>query len=393
MKKINHKKVLLITFVLVVIVNIFAWLAPIVSSKTGIFNWCDVYARYINPIWVNIWARIMNIFPFSVGEWLIVAGIIFVFATVIISIVYGVYLLAGRMLKKDFGKIIRFIRKYYVFAAYVAVIVMIVMTLNCTIYYHCSDLDVKGDFDAETGDRSYTIEELQILRNYIVSNCNELSRQMTRDENGYITYDGDISGAVKSALHNISDEYPRLKGYYPDVKHMFFSDLMSQSYMSGYYFPFSMEANCNGNMYIMNYPAVYAHELTHLHGYIYEDEANFLAYKACISSDDLYIKYSGYLSVLAYVNNAYFESIGENLTLYVSQEMILDQVIDDDIFLTEEAWEQVEDDALMDTETVDKASEVFTDTSLKLNGVEEGMASYSGVVELLLKYYEGILYN
>lgn len=34
----------------------------------------------------------------------------------------------------------------------------------------------------------------------------------------------------------------------------------------------------------------------------------------------------------------------------------------------------------------------FTDTSLKINGVNEWIISYSLSVELLLKYYDGILY-
>lgn len=33
------------------------------------------------------------------------------------------------------------------------------------------------------------------------------------------------------------------------------------------------------------------------------------------------------------------------------------------------------------------------DASLKLNGVEEGMKAYDGVVKLLLDYYDGVLYG
>ena len=42
---------------------------------------------------------------------------------------------------------------------------------------------------------------------------------------------------------------------------------------------------------------------------------------------------------------------------------------------------------MIDTETVDEISDTFTDTVLKANGVEDGMISYSRVVELLMWCY------
>jgi hypothetical protein len=67
-------------------------------------------------------------------------------------------------------------------------------------------------------------------------------------------------------------------------------------------------------------------------------------------------------------------------------------VADDNIFLTRETWQEVEKKAIVKTATVKKVSNTLVDTSLKLNGVEEGMLAYDGVVELLLKYYDGELY-
>ena len=55
-------------------------------------------------------------------------------------------------------------------------------------------------------------------------------------------------------------------------------------------------------MYITNMPFTICHELAHLKGYIYEDEANFIAFMACINSDNLFFQYSGYLNVLNYVS-------------------------------------------------------------------------------------------
>lgn len=141
-------------------------------------------------------------------------------------------------------------------------------------------------------------------------------------------------------------------------------------------------------MHIMNYPATMCHELAHLRGYIYEDEANFISFLACVQSEDPLFQYAGYLSVLNYLDNDFFDAVGGNLEAYLAQPSILKQVHEDNVFLTQEAWEQVEEDAVLDTEVVDAVSDEFTDTVLVVNGVEDGILSYNRVVELLLQYYE-----
>ncbi len=416
MKK--RTKILIALYVAVVVLNVGAWIAPTLSTTFGVANWCDLYAEHVNPVIVNVWARAMNLVNFSLGEVLVVLGIVLAVIFVVMTVVRVVTAIVSRRFERkrcgvdvngdtsnDEDKFVASVitdvqdrkkrntfkhiyKNYSTFLAWVLAILCIIMTLNCTIYYHCSALEV-GD---ESSDRDYTLAELETLRDYIVEKCNYYSEIMDRDEDGYIIYDGDIQEAARNALQNISDTYPRLSGYYPDVKHMFFSNLMSQSYMAGYYFPFSMEANCNGNMYIMNYAACYTHELAHLHGYIYEDEANFIAYLACVESDDPFVAYSGYLSVLNRVNNAYYKSLKANPGAEASTVTISEQVKEDDVFLLEETWEEVEATAIVSTETVEKASDTFVETSLNLNGVSDGMASYNRVVELLLKYYDGVGY-
>ena len=59
----------------------------------------------------------------------------------------------------------------------------------------------------------------------------------------------------------------------------------------------------------------------------------------------------------------------------------------DNVFLTPDAWEQVEEKAVIKTETVKKASMKFVETNLQANGLEQGLANYSEVVGLLMDYY------
>ena len=164
---------------------------------------------------------------------------------------------------------------------------------------------------------------------------------------------------------------------------------MSQQYLTGIYFPFTLEANYNTTMYLMNAPATICHEFSHLKGVILEDEANYFGFVACIQSENAFLQYSGYLSVIDYLER--------EVKKYDAMDASLPQmntfVRKDSVFLTEEAWDKVEKKAVISTETANKATDKFLQSNLKANGVSDGMISYSRVVRLLLDYYDGILWE
>ena len=235
----------------------------------------------------------------------------------------------------------------------------------------------------------YTLEELLMVRDFVVMQCNALAEQMERDAEGNIIYTGDMEAEAVKCMQAMGEEYEQLSGFYPEPKKIYFSEFLSQQYMQGYFFPFSMEANYNQIMCIMNKPATMCHELAHLKGFIQEDEANLIGYLACIQSDDLFFKYSGYLSVLNYLDNDFYDAVNRDKTQYLSQVRISAQVRKDNEFLTDEMWEKVEKKAVVSTETVDKISDEIVEATLVINGVEDGMLSYCRVVGLLLDYYAG----
>lgn len=396
----KKKKITLAIFIL--LLNILAW-----SSR----SFCDWYIAHIFPIWVNTYGRLTGLFPFSVGEWMIVAGLLLVMVAIVLGIVWGVRSLMGKIGKslQTKGEVVgdksragwgfdRFCRGFYGFFTWVLLGVGLVMTLNCVMLYHASTFSEK--YFGETGE--YTLEELLALRNHIVEQCNGLSEKVQRQEDGTISYPGstpadgssaDMKDKAREAMQELGDQYPQLDGYYPRPKPLFFSDFMCQQYMCGYYFPFSMEANYNDVMYVMNKPATLCHELAHLRGYIYEDEANFIGYLACIGSDDIYFQYAGYLSVLVYVENDVYRAYAADPEAFAHTAEktglleVLPQVWEDNVFVEKEEWERINKKALIETETVDRVTNTLVDTSLKANGVSDGKVSYSRVVSLLLQYY------
>ncbi|MBE5860449.1 MAG: DUF3810 domain-containing protein [Butyrivibrio sp.] len=358
----KHVSIFLMIFIFTVVLNALSWVVP---------RFSDIYALRVFPIITGSLGRLTSIFPFSVGEIMIIAGLLWI-AFFIISM---------------FTKIRRVI---FIATLRILVIIFLVMTLNCFINYHTTPLSAGTD-----PGREYTIEELSAYRDEVVNKCNELSLLVKRDENNEVIFadgtgddrDEVIESKAREAVSKLSSRYERLSGYYVTPKPLFFSGFVSQQHMQGYYFPFSMEANYNDVMHVLNKPFTMCHELAHTKSYIFEDEANFIGYLACVSSDDIAFNYSGYLGILNYVNNAFYENVSKDE--YLSHVAISDQVKEDNVFLTEESWEKVEDNALFDTKTVKNAAETFVDTTLKVNGVGDGKASYNRVVELLLDEYYG----
>jgi hypothetical protein len=340
-----------IMLILSILFNAAAWISRPFS---------DYYTDNIFPKLTEGYSRFTSLFPFSVGEIMLVVLVVLVIA-----------LLITLVLRKFF--------LWKILPVIVAVVVTI-MSLNCFVLYHCTPMTV-----AENTKESYDLQDLAALRDFIVTKCNELSLKMPRDSEGNVVYQGDMKEMAKKSMLGISDRQKRLDGFYATPKALTFSGFMSQQYMQGYYFPFSMEANYNDDMYIMNKPFTICHELAHTHGYIYEDEANFLGFLSCIESEDPVFEYSGYLGVLNYVNNDFYKAVDKET--YDSHVKITDLVKYDNQFLTDEAWKKVEDNAIFDTETVKKAADTFVDTNLKVNGVSSGKVSYTHVVSLLLDFY------
>lgn len=364
----------------------FCFIFNLAAWKSAAFS--DFYVTNIYPRITSLYGALTSRFAFSVGEIMLVILVVFTaFALLFIAVHTLFWIYSKSAVKKGQG----FYRADKVFkrisgilhrvSPIVMAIVCMIMSLNCFVLYHTSKLEV-----AKAGyTREYDLAQLAELRDYVVKKCNELAEQVPHDERGNVIYCGNMETQAIRAMKNLEGEFPRLGGFYVTPKPLHFSGFMSQQYMQGYYFPFSMEANYNDTMSIMNKPFTMCHELAHTHGYIYEDEANFLGFLACIKSDDIVFRYSGYLGVLNYINNDFYNAVSKQE--YKSHVKISDRVKYDNQFLTKEAWVEVEKKAVVKTATVKKAAETFIDTNLKVNGVLSGKVSYCHVVALIMDYY------
>ena len=377
------KKFFVISILLATLLQLAAVLSP---------AFADAYAAHVFPVWTATLGRLTSLFSFSVGEIMLVAALILILTFIAVCIAH----LTLRLKKGRGFQLPRLFECFYTFCLVIVGIFFPVMVLNCFLLYRCTPLSETfraqpgtAQADSSGGDGSQSapgIAELTALRNECVSSCNTLAASLPRDEEGRLRLP-EKSTFLASAKETVADAataFPRLRGFQVTPKPLAFSAFVSQQLMTGYYFPFSMEATYNNLMEPVHLPFTLCHELAHTHGYLREDECNFLAWVCCTASDDPVFQYSGWLNVLWYIDRDFKTAVGTDA--YEAALVIDDIVRRDSQFLSPTVRAQIEEDALFKTETVEQATRTYVDTTLRVNGIDAGYESYAEVVRLILLY-------
>ena len=366
--RLNKNRIaLLLIFGGCIILNIVAWLSK---------GFCDWYGENILPIWFNAFGRPIALLPFSLGEMMIMLFIVIILLTPVSLIVLLI------VMKRRRRKVLKV---YGLVWIWIIAFIVLTETLNCFIIYHRSTFG--ETYNIPTA--QHTSSELAELCDYLTARTNELSKQVTRDEEGKFVLTADLDETARKAMSALGEEFPQLSGYYVTPKPVINSFFMSQQYLMGIYFPFSLEANYNYQMYPSNLPETVCHELAHTKGFMLEDEANFIAYLACDRSDNIEYRYSGNLRALKYVLNEVRDNCSDEEIERISNSLDIEVIID--IVGNSDYWESVQesDEGLLPSKTVAAVSDAAMEASLKMNGVSDGKKSYGRMVDLLLNYGVG----
>ncbi len=145
---------------------------------------------------------------------------------------------------------------------------------------------------------------------------------------------------------------------------------------SGYYNPFTGEAQINDRMPVFTIPFTSLHEIAHQLGYAKESEANFIGYLAASSSLDSSIQYAANLEMFLYANGSLAR---RDSTLARNMMMKLPDVAKQDLKEYNAFVKKYQG-------PIDDATTWFYGRFLKINNQPEGMHSYSRVTIWLLGY-------
>ncbi len=357
--------------------KIMFFLCLVMLAVNGLARLChpavDWYIAHIFPYLSGFWCRISGIFPFSIGEWMIVAGIVL---AVLVIVSFPLCMIFG---KGKRGKIACF---YGRCCGWVLTYVFCAATMHFFVLY-------QGTQKSRTlGDCTY--ENAEVLHVYadLVAQANVAGEQVARDADGYFTLTDDLMNEAKACMGRLAESEPQYAGYYPDAKPIYHSYFFSQQGLLGIYYPHSMEANYNPDAYPVNLPVTVCHEYTHLKGNIFEDEAGYYAFLACMTSESADFRYSALICALEWMELdfgddaaalAEYKAISATMSDGVRQDMYT--------FVPADYWETNQEKEVIPTDVVSKTADKVMDTSLKVNGVPDGVHSYHGMTALLLHYF------
>lgn len=333
----------------------------IVSRLSGSFT--QWYSTHLYQVWVNIVGRFMNLFPFSVVE-------VLLYLLILVLVVTAVRLIIRLILKKaGAAQVGSWFSNLFLTAA----ILLFLYVLNCGINYNRISFSNSADIQAV----EYTADELTEICRWLTVEVNDRADKMNRDEAGVMQLTGATSTEAVVVMEALGEDYPELAGYYPKPKGLIFPWILSIQQLSGVYSPFTIEANYNSSMIDYQVPFTACHELSHLRGFMQEEEANFIAFLACVNADDEQFQYSGFLSGWSYCMNVLYQVDYE---AWEEVRAELAATVELDLTANREYWLQYDG-------RVAEAANQINDTYLKANGQESGVKSYSQMVDLIAAYY------
>lgn len=341
-RKKREIRLLLASGVLFALSLLFQLLARLVP---GFGEW---YAVNVYPVIVGTLGRISGIFPFSVVE----SAVYFLIAAAVWYTITH----------------IRRIKMVLVRALFLLTGIFFLFTFNCGVNYYRKPFSSYSDLEVRKSSKDDLTELCAALTKTVNQYC--------EDGVGAAMDMKDANREGVAAMRRLGEQYPQLAGYYPRPKPLAWSYFFSVQQLCGQYSPFTVEANYNREMPDYNIPHTICHELSHLRGFMREDEANFIGYLACIGSDSPSYRYSGYLTGWVYATNALAKT---DMDAYLELCGALDERAWVDLRGNNEFWARYDGKAA-------EVSNQLNDTYLKINSQADGVKSYGRVVDLMLAY-------
>lgn len=185
-----------------------------------------------------------------------------------------------------------------------------------------------------------------------------------------------FNGAI-DAYDELDNNYPVFGYAYPSVKASMYSYLGNYLGFTGYYNPFTGEAQVNTTVPHFLRPFISCHEIGHQLGYAKEYEANLAAFLSASSSRDPVFRYSVFFEMYAYTR-PYLRYIDSMALKQLDSS--LHPVVKNDFRVLRRFLEEHEN-------PVEEVVDIFYSQYLRLNEQPAGRFSYNQVVLLLTGYY------
>ena len=341
-------------FVLAVIIRLFSAHAVVTEQyySTGLYPYIGSFFR-----WLTGWL------PFSLGD--IVYGIVMLW--LLWKLIKGLKVI----FKSQISWQVFFRKLYGTFI--VLLIIYIVFNILWGINYNRQGIATQLGLKME----KYSPQDLKTIGNILLQKVNESKTAIIKAP-VVILPSKEIFKRSVEAYTLVSKKYAFLQYNKPSVKTALWGWLGNYIGFTGYYNPFTGEAQVNTTVPKFLQPYTTCHEIAHQLGYAKEKEANFVGYLAASASKDSIFLYSVYLDLFLYANrNLYFVDSAAAKSL---AHQLLPSVKDD--------LKELNDFYIKHQNPVEPVIRWMYGKYLQSNQQPSGVLSYDEVTGLLITYYK-----
>jgi hypothetical protein len=319
------------------------------------------YSEGVYPVICKILHPVFNLFPFSFGDVVYIAVIGWLF--------YAAYQLIKLCFKGEFKQAGLFLLKIIIGIETALLIFYLFWGMN---YFR-----VPAGERLHLADTGYSTADLVAVTTTLIDSANATRARLRPAD--LSQSNASIYKTAISAIKKLSADSADFRTYFPDIKPSLLTPLLNYMGTSGYYDPFTGEAQINYEMPIADRPFTACHELSHQMGYAFEDEANFAGYLAGIGSNDRLLRYSAYnLAVAEFMTDLYFRDSLANKKL----KPLISPAVHNDYKLERAYWRSYESQ-------INAISGIFYDHFLKANNQPQGLKTYNNMVLLVMAMYRG----
>lgn len=316
------------------------------------------YSLKIFPVFAIMGQTFYKWIPVSIGDLLYVTGLFIGLVFVVRTIIYlarGAYLMALIQVMSILNVVLLTAILFYLFwgGNYFRQPLEVRMALDMNVKEPCELLETTA----------FCIDQANKYRRLISDADFSLDNQTI------------FRNAARLLLENQKLK-PFLFVYLPTIKEPITDLLINYSMVSGYFNPFTQEAQVNSAMPIFSKPFTACHELGHQSGIGFEDEANLIGFILCTESDDALFQYSAYYHAMAILLRQVYL---ENRQNYFHLIQLIDKEVLSDVRYEYNYWRKF-------SGLINDAGSVFYNQYLLLNNQPEGLGRYDRMTKLLIAW-------
>lgn len=353
---ISRKRMILIVVFAIIAVT----LVVLAMSKL----WIEEHFTYgIYPYTSQLQRYLTGKIPFSIGDVIYLSFLLWV----IYIIVRNVYLLFVKKLTIRIS--VRKLSKFVLFLLFLYVFFLLIWGLNY------SRKGIRHQLGLERP--AYQEQSLFDLQDLMIKEVNKAKKDWLAGETDYPAK-RDIFKMSALAYNNLTQSYPFLEYRNTSVKSTLFGGIENYLGFTGYYNPFTGEAQVNTSVPIFLVPNITLHEIAHQIGYAKENEANFVGFFVGTQCQDALFRYSSWLDIFMYTNAQvrFFDSTRGSEAM----ERLIPEVKADI-----ETWRKF---SRRHNTFIQPMMHWVYGKFLELNKQPQGIRSYDAVVSLVVAYYK-----